>query len=261
MWSCLQPPLRVLCLVVAAAVAGGTATTLWAQERRDTVRWPLDDPFYLLQDVTRHDLWGLGRDRGNESLRRFQRSLVPMPRVQGLDHTAVIPARGLVERHLNAGCPQLLRDCNHSTGRRAAPWLPPSFEHWTVVLKQARNAGQQRVPLPAYDDIGNPITRAEVESRMRGGWEGRATGGLIGALVGGGLGLALGLGVICPIEYLGPGCSPRDEAYRTVAILSGFAWGIAIGALAGGEISQIDRWEALEQIRAERRRVRTRGGE
>jgi hypothetical protein len=92
---------------------------------------------------------------------------------------------------------------------------------------------------------------------MRGSGTGAAVGGFLGGLVGGGLGLVLGFS-ICPMEILGPGCSPRDEAYRTVAILSGFAWGIALGAFAGSEISGIDKWEALEQIRAERRRP---GGE
>jgi hypothetical protein len=95
---------------------------------------------------------------------------------------------------------------------------------------------------------------------MRGGRNGAGAGGFLGGLVGGGLGLFVG-SAICPMEILGPGCSPRDEAYASVALLSGIVWGIAVGAFIGGEISGIDRWEALEQIRAERRRVPTGGRE
>jgi hypothetical protein len=186
--------------------------------------------------------------------------MVWTPRVQGLDFTDVTTALGPVERRVNAEYPRLRQPCNPPTSLWAVPESAPSFDPWTVVLKQAGNAGQQRIPLPAYDYMGNPIDHTEIEARMRGGGEGGGAGGLLGALVGGGLGLALGFGIICPIEYLGPGCSPRDEAYRTVAILSGFAWGIAVGAFVGSEISGIDRWEALEQIRAERRRARTHGG-
>ena len=94
---------------------------------------------------------------------------------------------------------------------------------------------------------------------MRGGEGAGALGGVLGGVLGGGLGLALAVG-ICPIEIFGPGCSPRDEAFAVVAFLSGLVWGIALGVLAGSE-SGIDRWEALEQIRAERRRASTRRGQ
>jgi len=259
MRRCFKPRLCVLCLVVMAAAASGIATPVCAQERGDTVRWRLDYHVYPLQDVTRYDLWGLGQDRVDESFRRVLRPMVWTPPVQGLEFAGVTTALGRVERRGNAECPQLLQSFNPATNLWAVPESAPSFDPWVVALKQAGRAGQQRLPLAAYDDMGSPINLAEIEARMRGAGNGAMAGGLIGALVGGGLGAALGLS-ICPIEILGPGCSPRDEAYMTVAIISGIVWGIAGGAFVGSEIGTIDRWEALEKIRAERRRAPTSGG-
>ncbi len=95
---------------------------------------------------------------------------------------------------------------------------------------------------------------------MRSDGGGGVVGGLLGILVGGGLGLALAANT-CPLEIFGPGCSPRDEAFAVVAFLSGLVWGITFGVIAGNEMSSIDRWEALEQIRANRRRAPTRRGQ
>ena len=82
-------------------------------------------------------------------------------------------------------------------------------------------------------------------------------GGLLGGVVGGLIGGLIAVSV-CPFEILGPGCSPRDEALAAVAVLSGLAWGGTLGAIAGQEMREIDRWEALELIRAERQGVGTR---
>ena len=258
MRSCLEPRSCVLYLVLVAAAASGIASPVRAQERGDTIRWRLDYHVFPLQDVTRHDVRGLDGDRADESFPPVLRPIVWTPRVEGLDFVGVTTAQDMVERRVKAECPQLLQSCNPATTRWAVPGSALSFDPWALALRQAGNAGQQRIPLPAYDDMGNPIYREEIEARMRGAGNGVAAGGLLGGLVGGGLGLALGLS-ICPMEILGPGCSPRDEAYRSVAILSGLVWGIAVGAFIGSEISGIDRWEALEQIRAERRRALTGG--
>ena len=169
----------------------------------------------------------------------------------------VVTVRRLLKRREDVLCPHLGQSCPAATSRWAVAWAP-SLDPWAVALKQAGNGGQERIPLPAYDDRGIPIDRAEIEARMRGAGTGRAAGGLVGGLVGGGLGFLLG-STICPVEILGPGCSPRDEAYAFVAFLSGLAWGVAVGAFIGGEISGTDRWEALEQIRAERRQILSGG--
>ena len=50
-----------------------------------------------------------------------------------------------------------------------------------MVLQRGGKAGQQRTSLPAYDDMGNPISRREIEARMRSG--SGAGGGLLGGLV------------------------------------------------------------------------------
>ena len=256
MRKCLEPYLGVLCLVIAAAAASGIAVPVCAQERGDSVgvrlkdgnrierrllaidsskvavHWRLDDHVYSLKEVTQLDVWRLGQDRADESFRRLPGRIAWTPRVQGLNFPA--------------------------TSRWAARELAPNFDRWTVVVERTENAGQQPVPLPAYDDMGNPITRAEIEARMRSGAVGEGVGGLIGGLLGGGLGLLVAIN-LCPIEVFGPGCSPRDEAYATVAVLSGLAWGIFLGASAGSD--SINRWEALEQIRAERLQAPTGGGQ
>ena len=248
--------LYVLCSTLAAAAATGAATPLWAQQRGDSVSWCLNCRAYRLQNLTRHDLGGLGRD---QSMRRARQPLMWTPQVQRFDLAGAGTALGLVEPCNNAGCAQLFQSRGPATSRWPVAEPAPSFDPWAVGFKPAGAAGQQEMPLPVYDDSGNPISIEAIEARMRGGGTGAAAGGFLGGLVGGGLGVLLGL-AICPIEYLGPGCSPRDEAYRTVAILSGFAWGIAGGILAGHEIEEIDRWEALEQIRAERRGAKNPGG-
>lgn len=275
MRSCLEPYLGVLCLVITAAAESGIAAPVCAQERGDSVRvrlidgnrierrllaidsskvavrWRLDDHVYPLKEVTRLDVWRLGQDGADESFRLLHRRMAWTSRLQGLNSAG---PRG------NAECPRLLRSCNPATSRWAVPELAPSFDRWTVVLQRGGNAGQQRIPLPAYDDLGNPISRRQIEARMRGGEGAEVLSGVLGGVLGGGLGLALAVG-ICPIEIFGPGCSPRDEAFAVVAFLSGLVWGITFGAIVGNEMSSIDRWEALEQIRAERRRASTRRGQ
>jgi hypothetical protein len=84
-------------------------------------------------------------------------------------------------------------------------------------------------------------------------------GGVIGAVVGGGLGLVAACS-ICPCDFWGSPCSPQEEAFSLVAFLSGLTWGAVGGALAAGDAHRIDRWEALEQIRAERRESSAGGG-
>ncbi len=278
MRSCLEPYLGVLCLVITAAAASGIAAPVCAQERGDsvrvrlldgnrierrllaidsskvTVRWRLDDRVYPLKEIPRLDVWRLGQDRADESFRLLPKGMAWTP---GVHFMAVTTTQGLAEPRGNAACPQILRSCNRATTRWAVPELAPSFDRWTVVLQQAGKAGQQRIPLPAYDDMGNPISRREIEARMRSG--GGGAGGLLGGLLGGGLGLVMACG-ICPCEIFGSPCSPREEAFAAVTFLSSLAWGIAIGAITGNETSSIDRWEALEQIRANRRRAPTRRG-
>ncbi len=80
-------------------------------------------------------------------------------------------------------------------------------------------------------------------------------GGLVGGVLGGVLGLLLGAVAApgCAFEILGPSCSPREDALAGVAVLSGLAWGVTLGVIAGREIRDVDRWEALARIRAERR--------
>ncbi len=282
MRSCVEPYLGVLCLVIAAA--SGIAAPACAQERGDSVRvrlmdgnrmerrllaidsskvavrWRLDDHVFPLKEVTRLDGWRLGRDRADQSFRLLPRRMACTPRLQRLNSAGVTTARGLAEPRGNAECPRLLRSCNLATSRWAVPELAPSFDPWTVVLQQAGNAAQQGIPLPAYDDMGNPISRREIEARMRSGGGGGVMGGLLGALVGGGVGLVMACN-ISPCEIFGPPSSPREDAFAVVTFLSGLVWGIAFGAIAGSETSGIDRWEALEQIRAERRRAATRRGQ
>lgn len=283
MRSCLEPYLGVLCLVITAA-ASGIAAPVWAQERGDSVRvrlmdgnrivrrllaidsskvavgWRLDDHVYPLKEVTRLDVWRLGQDRVDESFRLLPKGMSWTPRVQRLNFAGVTTAQGLAEPRGNAECPQLLRSCNPATSRWAVPPLAPSFNRWTV-LRQAGKAGQQRIPLPAYDDRGNPISHRQIEARMRsGGGGGGGGGGLLGGLLGAGVGLVMACG-ICPCEIFGPPCSPRENAFAGVAFFSSLAWGIVIGAIAQKEASSIDRWEALEQIRANRRRAPTRRGQ
>jgi hypothetical protein len=171
----------------------------------------------------------------------------------------ISPAWGFAEHREKTKCPQILYPCTSATDRWSVPESAPDFDPWAVAPQQSGNTVQQRSPLLPYDDMGNAIYRAEIEERMRSGGSGAAVGGLVGFLVGGGLGMALGFS-ICPMEILGPGCSPRDAAYRTVAIISGIAWGTATGALLGNEIGEIDTWKALEKIRAERRRAQASGG-
>ena len=182
MRSCLEPYLGVLCLVITAAAESGIAAPVCAQERGDSVRvrlidgnrierrllaidsskvavrWRLDDHVYPLKEVTRLDVWRLGQDGADESFRLLHRRMAWTPRLQGLNSAG---PRG------NAECPRLLRSCNPATSRWAVPELAPSFDRWTVVLQRGGNAGQQRIPLPAYDDLGNPISRRQIEARMR----------------------------------------------------------------------------------------------
>ena len=272
MRSCLEPYLGVLCLVITAAAESGIAAPVCAQERGDSVRvrlidgnrierrllaidsskvavrWRLDDHVYPLKEVTRLDVWRLGQDGADESFRLLHRRMAWTPRLQGLNSAGP---------HGNAECPQLLRSCNTATSRWAVPKLAPSFDRWTVVLQRRGNAGQQRIPLPAYDDLGNPITRGQIEARMRGGEGAGVLGGVLGGALGGGLGLALAVDICGLFER----CSPREDAFAGLAFFSGSLWGIVAGAIVGSGTSSIDRWEALEQIRAERRRASNRRGQ
>jgi len=157
-------------------------------------------------------------------------------------------------------------------------WLPPPIPSWTAVLDPSvdlhrsatartsqpglgtrppavwggRVRAQESAPLFATDDLGNPITAEEISARMRSAGYRPFIGGLIGAVVGGAVGLGLASS-ICPFEVFGPSCSPRDEAMSAVAGIGGFVWGIALGAIAGKNSGEIDKWEALELIREERR--------
>jgi len=161
----------------------------------------------------------------------------------------------------DAECSVVLRSCNPATTRWAVPEPSPSLDRGTSVLLRADRAGQQDVLLPAYDDMGNPISRAEIMARMHGAGGAGVLGGVLGAVVGGGLGAVMACG-ICPCDFVwGSPCSPREEAFRVVAFLSGLVWGAALGAVAGSEIGGVNRWEALEQIRAERRETPTRGSQ
>ena len=132
-------------------------------------------------------------------------------------------------------------------------WLQPE------ALQAGRCTGQQDSLLQAYDDLGNPIAQWEIEARMRGAGGAGVLGGVIGAVVGGGLGLVAACS-ICPCDFWGTPCSPQEEAFSLVAFFTGLTWGAVGGALAAGDAHRIDRWEALEQIRAERRESSAGGG-
>lgn len=110
-------------------------------------------------------------------------------------------------------------------------------------------ACQEAEPLPVLDDFGVPITLEEIEARMRSG----AGAAVLGGLLGGGLGLALGAVIAFDQCGLWERCSPREEAIGGVAILAGLAWGAALGSMGARGAREVDRWEALELIRAERR--------
>lgn len=111
---------------------------------------------------------------------------------------------------------------------------------------------QERVPLNALDDFGEPITRSEIESRMRGGGAGGLIGGVLGAAL---LGFA---GAAFAFEQCGlfENCSPRQDAFAGLAFIGGIGWGAVLGGVVGSQARAIDRWEALARIRAERRDAR-----
>ena len=130
----------------------------------------------------------------------------------------------------------------------------PIITPTTLTTDPRRNnapgeARQQAVPLPALDDMGNPITRVEIEARMRPGGAMGFLGGVLGGLVGGFLGLLGAIGECGILEN----CSPREDALAEVWFLSGLTWGAVLGGIGAHELREIDRWEALERIRAERR--------
>jgi hypothetical protein len=109
---------------------------------------------------------------------------------------------------------------------------------------------QEARALPVYDDFGVEITLSEIEGRMRSG-RGMA---VLGGVLGGALGLAIGGAIAFDQCGIFEECSPRDEAIGGVAVLAGLAWGVALGSMVAESARTIDRWEAVELIRAERRR-------
>jgi len=123
----------------------------------------------------------------------------------------------------------------------------------------ASGVWQEAMPLPVYDDFGELITRAEIEDRMRSGKGAGILGGVAGAVAGLYIGLLIA-DAICEVFYFYPlppePCSPREEALQEVAAWGSLAWGITGGFLIGDRLRGIDRWEALEKIRAERRAAR-----
>jgi hypothetical protein len=124
------------------------------------------------------------------------------------------------------------------------------------LVRDGHGFAQEARPLFATDDLGQPITPEEIAARMRSAGSRPVIGGVLGGLLGGLAGVVIALD-LCPIEVFGPGCSPRDDALATVIALGGLAWGATLGSLAGGS-HEIDKWEALELIREERRRESVR---
>ena len=75
----------------------------------------------------------------------------------------------------------------------------------------------------------------------RGGGGGGVVGGLLGGVVGGLIGGLIAVSV-CPFEILGPGCSPRDEGAGSGRGAFRSRLGGTLGAIAGQEMREIDRW-------------------
>lgn len=209
----------------------------------------------------------VGQDRVDDAFAWHPRRVAWISHVQVLNRGDFSGAPAFAKLDPKEVCSRLVRACYATSRRRGAPELAAASRLPSVTLIPALGlsgapgatgplgkASQQADVLPAYDDAGFPITRGEIEARMRSG------AGVLGGVLGSVLGLLVGAVAApdCPFEIFGPPCSPREDALVPVAILSGLAWGAAVGAIIGSEAG-IDRWDALKQIRAERRAAANRG--
>ena len=77
--------------------------------------------------------------------------------------------------------------------------------------------------------------------------------GFLGGLLGGALGVTLGVGLALGECGIFESCSPREDALAGVWIMSGLTWGAVLGGISAHKLREINRWEALAKIRAERR--------
>lgn len=120
-----------------------------------------------------------------------------------------------------------------------------------LLSRSADTVCQEAEPLPAFDDFGNPISLEEIEALMRSGGGVGVLGGVLGVVLGGAIGAGIAFGQCGILEN----CSPRQDALAIVAFFSGVVWGGALGGILASNVREIDRWEALEKVRAERRSV------
>ena len=132
---------------------------------------------------------------------------------------------------------------------------------WLLALCIPLAAGQAQVPtvestavaaraelLPVVDDDGNVIPESEIEARLRGPrW--RIMRPLVGALAGTLLFAVFNTPEAQCVSW--DPCTPREE-WR---IEAGPLFGLVVGAVVGAATpdGRVDRWRAVELIRAERR--------
>ena len=128
--------------------------------------------------------------------------------------------------------------CPLATGAAQAP----TIDSTAVAMRAVR--------LPVVDNEGNVIPESEIDAKLRRGRWG-VTKSLIGALVGTVL-FALATDPSAECVSWDP-CTPREEWMSD----NGPLVGLVVGALVGAAIPDggVDRWRAIEIIRAERTAV------
>ncbi len=133
---------------------------------------------------------------------------------------------------------------------RSDGWSSNGTRAWEVPLQDAR--------LPVLDDDGRVIPRSEIEGRVkRSGTAGMILGGLGGLAIGTLVGFIAASVVACAREEgrsgLYDNCSPQEDALRGAWIFGSVTAGVIAFGHLGWQADRTTWWEAVTEIRQERR--------
>jgi hypothetical protein len=124
--------------------------------------------------------------------------------------------------------------------------------HAQVPMIDSSAVALRYTPLPVYDDFGLVIPEDLIRATLRDGGRQRRINLVISTLAGAAL-----FALLSPDPLNGADCSiydpctPRERYYKDHAAV----WGLGVGFIVGFALpdGSVDRWEAVERLRAQRR--------